>query len=85
MQLEDWLPSLKRAAGTDGLVLQLAGHLQGRALQEWNLLSQEQLNDFDLVIKTLKERLDPRSKVLVGQDFCRTIQGKTESVADFIC
>ena len=89
VRLEDWLPSLKRAGEWNGWsdkeqLLQLAGHLRGRALQEWNLLSREQLSNFDLAVKTLKERLDPGSKVLAGQDFRHTTQGETESVADFI-
>ena len=41
--LEDWLPSLERASLWNGWseeekMIQLAGHLKGRALQEWNLL-----------------------------------------------
>ncbi len=58
--------------------------MRGRARQEWNLLSQEQLNDFDLAVITLKERLDRGSKVLAGQDFRHATQGETDSVADFI-
>lgn len=41
VQLEDWLPSLERVARWNGWspedqLLQFAGHLRGRALQEWN-------------------------------------------------
>ena len=41
---EDWLPALQRAAEWNGwskskTFIQLAGHLRGRALQEWGLLS----------------------------------------------
>ena len=41
---EDWLPSLHRVAEWNGwssseTLIQLAGHLRGRALQEWGLLS----------------------------------------------
>ena len=89
IRLDDWLPSLRRAAEWNGWcekeqLIQLAGHLRGRALQEWNLLSNEQLGDLDSAVKMLKERLDPGSKVLAGQDFRHTTQGEAESVADFI-
>ena len=44
--LDDWLPILKQAATWNGwspeeMLMQLAGHLRGRALQEWKLLSSE--------------------------------------------
>ena len=60
MRLDDWLPSLLRAADWNGwskeeLLIQLAGHLRGRALQEWNLLSKEKLSDFDATVKALRE------------------------------
>ena len=43
LRFEDWLPGLQRAADwyvwtEEEHLLQLAGHLRGRALQEWNLL-----------------------------------------------
>ena len=43
-RLDDWLPTLKRAADWNGwapedLLIQLAGHLKGR---EWNLLSEDE-------------------------------------------
>lgn len=68
----------------NGQLLQLAGHLCERALQEWNLLNQQQVNDFGMAVKTLKDCLYPGSKVLVGQDFQHTTQIETESVADLI-
>ena len=41
--LEDWLPSLERAAEWNkcGKLIQLAGHFTGRAGQKWNLMSEE--------------------------------------------
>ena len=60
------------------LVLQLA------ALQEWILLDPEQVKDFDTAVKAMRERLDPGSKVVPGQDFRHTAQKENESVADFI-
>lgn len=51
VRLEDWLPSLQRAAQWNGwseeMMIQLAGHLRGRALQEWNLLDEEDLKSHD--------------------------------------
>ena len=55
-----------------------------RALQEWNLLSKEMLSDFNTAVKALRERLDPESKVLAGQDFQHTSQRESELVADYI-
>ena len=45
IKLHDWLPILKRASlwngwSPDEQLLQLAGHLRGRALQEWDLLGE---------------------------------------------
>ena len=65
-------------------MLQVAGHLHGRALQEWNLLDSEQVLEFDATLQVLQERLSPGSKVLAGQDFHHTTQKDSESVADFI-
>ena len=44
VRLEDWLPTLERAATWNGWtdeerLMQLAGHLRGRALAEWNLVT----------------------------------------------
>ena len=89
VRLEDWLPSLQRAAkwnewSGEEEMIQLAGHLRGRALQEWNLLGEEDLQDLDTALSALRERLSPGSKVLAGQDFRHTVQGESESVADYI-
>ena len=47
--LEDWQPTLERAGHWNGwsgdeMLLQLAGHLRGRALQEWNLIRPDELD-----------------------------------------
>ena len=90
MRLDDWLLGLNRASRWNGWtpeekLIQLAGHLRGRAEAEWNLLADEDVCDFDTAIQSLKERLDPCSKVLAGQDFRRTVQGDNETVPNFIC
>ena len=89
LRLDDWLPSLRRAAqwnrwSREEELMQLAGHLRGRALQEWNLLGQESLREFDTAVRALRERLDPGYRVLAGQDFRHTRQGEVETVADFV-
>ncbi len=89
VQLDDWLPALQRAAKWNGwteqeLLLQLAGHLRGRALQEWNLLEEEDYRSWEKATTALHTRLDPGSKILAAQDFRHTAQGENETVADFI-
>ena len=49
------LPSLERATKWNGWsekeqLIQLAGHLSKRALQEWNLLTAEQKNSFNVAV-----------------------------------
>ena len=89
VHLNDWLPSLSRAAtwynwSSEELLIQLAGHLKGRALQEWNLLGEDQTSGYDTAIQALRDKLDPGSKVLAGQDFRHTAQLEGETVANFI-
>ena len=88
-RFEDWLPTLKRAAKWNGwteddLLLQLAGHLKGRALQEWNLLPDDQKSTYDRAVAALRGRLDPGSRVMAAQDFRHAAQDKDEKVGDFI-
>ena len=64
--------------------MQLAGHLRGRALQEWKLLLPEDRRSYQAAIKALKERLDPGNQTLAALDFCHTSQKISESVSDFI-
>ena len=89
MRFEDWLPALIRAAEwnlwtPEESLLQLAGHLRGRALQEWSLLEDEKKRDWSQAVTALHTRLDPGNKVLAAQDFRHTIQEEKEIVADFI-
>ena len=86
-RLDDWLPSLKHAATwnewTEGELLQLAGHLRGRALQEWGLLD-EASKETQTAVESLRLRVDPGSRTLAAQDFRHITQGEKELVADFI-
>ena len=59
VRLEDWVPALERAAQWNGWteseqLLQLAGHLRGKALQEWNLLQAEEKSSLGRAVKSLK-------------------------------
>ena len=89
IRLDDWLPALERASTWNGWseeerLMQLAGHLRGRALQEWNLLSDRDKGSYADAIQALRSRLDPGGRTLAAQDFRHTVQGETELVADFI-
>ena len=64
--------------------MQFAGHLRGRALQEWNLLSDEERATFDTAVKSLRGRIDASSKAVAAQDFRHLRQGDPESVSDLM-
>ena len=86
---EEWLPSFERTATWNGWseaekLIQLAGHLRGKALQEWSLLGGADRAVYKNVTTALKERLDPSRKALAVQDFHHLSQKHQESVADFI-
>ena len=51
IRFEDWLPTLKKV-----VLLQLARHLKGRALREWNLLPKDQKSTYDRVVLALQGR-----------------------------
>ena len=73
---EEWLPMFERAASWNGWteqdkLLQLAGHLCGKALQEWSLLSQVQPRRLKV---TQGRRMSPRRRTkkmdLTSWTFC---------------
>ena len=66
------------------MFLQLAGHLRGRALQEWELLEEGDKETFSSGVDALRARLDPVSKTLAAQDFRHTSQRDDEGVNSFI-
>lgn len=86
-QLDDWLPTLERAANWNwmpgDLLIQVAGHLKGRALQEWNLLPTDERTMYKGAIAVLRSRLDPGSKSMAVQDFHHAPQ-EIEKVGGFI-
>ena len=65
-------------------MIQLAGHLRGHALLEWNLLSEDDRNTYKKASDVLLARLDPGNKTLAAQDFCHAAQHQDESVPDFL-
>lgn len=87
--LDDWLPGLERVAEwnkwtDEEILIQLAGYLRGRPLQEWNLLGKEDKTSYKAAVEVLRERLGYGSRVLAAQDFRHTSQKEAEPVADFI-
>ena len=62
-------------------MIQLAGHLKGRALQEWNLLRPDQRHTFAEATEALHLRLDSASKTIIAQDLA---QHEEEPVRNFI-
>ena len=74
LRLDDWIPALLRASkwygwSEDEVLIQLAGHLRGRALQEWNLLPDEEKCDRQKAVKALRERLNPGGKAWQHRTF----------------
>ena len=87
--MDDWLPTLERAAvwnnwSEEERLIQLAGHLRGRASQEWNLLSVDEKSSFTAAVNALRAHLDPGRQVLAAQDFRHMLQRDVESVASYI-
>ena len=64
--------------------MQFAGHLRGRALMEWNLLSEDEKKEYGAATSALRRRLDPGGRALAAQDFRHTLQRENEMVGDFI-
>lgn len=89
MRLDDWLPALKTAAAwnvwsEEETLIQLAGHLRGRALQEWNLLGDGDRSTYDEAVKALRSRLDFGSRQIAAQEFRHCLQAEGEKVSDYI-
>ncbi|KAL5481622.1 hypothetical protein EMCRGX_G021819 [Ephydatia muelleri] len=89
VQLDDWLPSLERAAewnrwSLEEKLMQLAGHLRGKALQEWTLISETERTTYVQAVAALRTRLDTGSTTLAAQDFRHLCQDEKESVSEYI-
>lgn len=88
-RLDDWLPALQRASqwngwGQEELLIQLAGQLRGRALQEWNFLAATEKTMYSKAVEALWGRLDPGGRAMAVQDFRLTLQADGKSASDFI-
>jgi hypothetical protein len=89
VRFDDWYPMLQRAAAWNSwseeeTLLQLAGHLRKRVLQEWNLLERSEKMKLDSAAAALRERLDPGSRSTAIQDFRHARQRESKPVGDFI-
>ena len=89
VHFDDWLPTLERAAqwnqwSDEERLLQLAGHLRGKAAREYALLSTDDKQSFGSAVQALCTHLDPSSCALAAQDFCNALQYDKESVSDYI-
>ena len=86
---EDWLPTLERAGhwnswSSDEMLMQLAGHLRGRALQEWNLIRPDEQKNWTKAVKALSGRQEPKNQAYAVQDFRHAVQSGSELVSDYI-
>ena len=87
--MDDWLTTLQRAAQWNGwdldeLLIQLAGHLNGRAVQEWNLTPAAERRSYETSVASLCSRLDPGNRAMAVQDFSHASQRERESASDFV-
>ena len=69
---------------TDETLIQLAGHLKGQALQEWNLLEDTDKVVWQEAAKVLQSRLEHGNRTMAAQQFRHLRQSTTESVSKFI-
>lgn len=88
-QWDDWLPTFERAAEwnawTDSeRLLQLEGHLRGKARQEFSLLSSGDKATSSSATVAMRSRLDAGSRALAAQDFRHATQGPQETVSDYM-
>ena len=89
LRFEDWLPTLERAATWNGWsedekLMQLVGHLRGKAAREYSLLSSEEKRAFPTAVHALRAQLDPGSCALAAQELRNALQRDKESVSDYI-
>ena len=66
------------------LLLQLAGHLQGRVFREWNSMSSDDCQSYSRAVRVLKKGVDTGQRALAAQDFCHLHQRDNETAGDFI-
>ena len=86
---DNWIPTLEKATSwynwtAEESLMQLAGHLRGRALQEWKLLELKDKVTYGTAVKALRERLDPGNQSIAALDFRHASQRSEETFSDFI-
>ena len=64
-------------------MIQLAGHLRGRALLGWKLLDSKDKTTYQAAIKALRERHDPGDSIAV-LEFRHASQKPGETASDFM-
>ena len=84
VRFDDWLPASWNGWSDEGKLLQFAGHLPGWALQEWNLIPQQDRTTYDDAVMSLRSRVKPENRVLAGQDFRHATQENSESVVNYV-
>ena len=77
IRFDDWLPTLKRAATWNGWtkdeqLIQLAGYLCGRTLQEWNSIPPAERQTYQFSTAVLRMCLNPGRKMPAALDFRHT-------------
>jgi len=65
-------------------LIQLAGHLKGQALREWNLLEDNDKVSWQEAANILQSRLEHGNHTIAAQEFWHLRQGTTESVSEFM-
>jgi len=58
----------------EGELIQLAGHLCGKAQREWELMVQSSKTSFAVATETLQARLDSLSQVIAERDLLHLIR-----------
>ena len=66
------------------ILMQLAGHLRGKARQEFALLSADDKVTFANAIVAMRGKLDAGSRALAAQDFRHATQDPQETVSDYV-
>ena len=86
VRLDNSLPTLEREAlwndwSDDDKLVQLAGHLRGKAAREYTLISP---SEKQIAVQALQAHLESGRCALADQDFRNAIQREKESVPDYI-
>ena len=90
IRLDDWLPSLKRAATWNEWMERGAPSAAGGTpvvgvpYKSGSLLEEASRETYQTAVESLRLHIDPSSHTLAARDFRHITQGDKEAVADFI-